>query len=95
MRTVEREVHDIEFEIRASYPGAAYIELEPDSKDSDRFAIDDGGEEKLRRIEMEVLERMVKSMKGDNMGMAEDGKNFVTYNEMVRRQKLDDKKRGE
>jgi len=95
MRTVEREVRDIELEIRASYPGAAYIELEPDSKDSDRFAIDDGGEAKLRRIEMEVLERMVKSMKGDNMGMAEDGNNFVTYDEMVRRQKLDDKKGGE
>jgi len=95
MRTVEREVRDIELEIRASYPGAAYIELELDSKDSDRFAIDDGDEAKLQKIEMEVLERMVKSMKGDNMGMAEDGNNFVTYDEMVRRQKLDDKKGGE
>eukprot|EP00978_Attheya_sp_CCMP212_P048379 scaffold512540_cov59-Attheya_sp.AAC.1 len=47
MRTVEREVRHIESEIRKEYPGAEYIELEPMSKDADRFAIDDGMEAQL------------------------------------------------
>jgi len=72
MRTVEREVRNIEAEIRREYPGAQYIELEPMSKDADRFAIDDGLEASLKRIEIESLNRYLKSLyqknetKGDN-----------------------------
>jgi hypothetical protein len=62
MRTVEREVRHIESEIRKEYPGAEYIELEPMSKDADRFAIDDGMEAQLRRIEIEALNRYLKSL---------------------------------
>ena len=54
------EVRHIENEIRKEYPGAAFIELEPDSKDSNRFAIDDGVEAALKRIEIESLNRMLK-----------------------------------
>ena len=61
MRTVEREVRNIESEIRKEYPGAQYIELEPMSKDADRFAIDDGLEASLKRIEIESLNRYLKS----------------------------------
>jgi len=62
MRTVEREVRNIEFEIRKEYPGAQFIELEPMSKDADRFAIDDGLEASLKRIEIESLNRYLKSL---------------------------------
>jgi zinc transporter 9 len=62
IRTVEREVRHSEAEIRKVYPGAEYIELEPMSKDSDRFAIDDGMEAQLRRIELEALNRYLKSL---------------------------------
>lgn len=62
MRTVEREVHHIEAEIRKEYPGAEYIELEPMSKDANRLAIDDGMEAQLRRIEIEALNRYLKSL---------------------------------
>ncbi len=62
MRTVEREVRNIEAEIRREYPGAQYIELEPMSKDADRFAIDDGLEASLKRIEIEALNRYLKSL---------------------------------
>lgn len=62
MRTVENEVRHIEAEIREAYPGAQYIELEPMSKDADRFAIDDGMEAQLKRIEIEALNRYLKSL---------------------------------
>jgi zinc transporter 9 len=62
MRTVEREVRSIEAEIRRHYPGAQYIELEPMSKDADRFAIDDGLEASLKRIEIEALNRYLRSL---------------------------------
>lgn len=62
MRTVEREVRSIEAEIRKEYPGAQYIELEPMSKDSDRYAIDDGLEASLKRIEIEALNRYLRSL---------------------------------
>jgi zinc transporter 9 len=62
MRTVEREVRNIEAEIRKEYPGAQFIELEPMSKDADRFAIDDGLEASLKRIEIESLNRYLKSL---------------------------------
>jgi zinc transporter 9 len=62
MRTVEREVRSIEAEIRRQYPGAQYIELEPMSKDADRFAIDDGLEASLKRIEIEALNRYLRSL---------------------------------
>ena len=62
MRSAEREIKYIEAQIRQQYPGAEYIELEPMSKDSDRFAIDDGMEAQLKRIEIENLNRYLKSL---------------------------------
>eukprot|EP00970_Alexandrium_tamarense_P008452 scaffold1618_cov196-Alexandrium_tamarense.AAC.12 len=62
MRAAEREVRHIEEEIRLKYPSAQYIELEPMSKDADRYAIDDGMEAQLRRVEIEVLNRYLKSL---------------------------------
>ena len=62
MRTVESEVREIEAEIREQYPMAAYIELEPDSKDSNVFAIDQGKEVKLRRAEITKLNKMLQSI---------------------------------
>jgi zinc transporter 9 len=62
MRTAEREVRSIEAEIRKQYPGAEFIELEPMSKEMDRFAIDDGMEAQLRRFEIEALNRYLKSL---------------------------------
>jgi len=38
-RLVEQEVRNIEAEIRIKYPAAAFIELEPDSKDFDKVAL--------------------------------------------------------
>lgn len=62
MRAAEREIRHIEEEIRTKYPQAQYIELEPMSKDSDRYAIDDGMEAQLRRVEVEVLNRFLSSL---------------------------------
>uniref|UniRef100_A0A7S4JB62 Cation efflux protein transmembrane domain-containing protein n=1 Tax=Odontella aurita TaxID=265563 RepID=A0A7S4JB62_9STRA len=76
MRTVEREVRDIEADIREAYPGAEFIELEPMSKDSNRFAIDDGMEAQLKRIETDALNhflsRLYKS-KGTSRSKKADG----------------------
>ena len=60
MRAVEREVRHIEAKIRQKYPGAEYIELEPMSKDADRFAIDDSFEEKLLLIEKQEMQSLIK-----------------------------------
>ena len=62
MRTVEREVRHVEAEIRKEYPAADFIELEPMSKEIDRFAIDDGMQAQLRRIEVEALNRYLRSL---------------------------------
>jgi zinc transporter 9 len=62
IRTVEREVRHSEAEIRRKYPGAEYIELEPMSKDADRFAIDDGMEARLKKIELALLNQHLKSL---------------------------------
>lgn len=62
MRTVEREIRHVEAEVRKKYPGAEFIELEPKSKDSDRFAVDDAWQTQLRRIELERLNRYLKSL---------------------------------
>ena len=62
MRTVEREIRGIEEEIRMKYPSAQYIELEPMSKDADRYAVDDGMEAQLRRVEVEALNRYLQSL---------------------------------
>ena len=62
MRAAEREIRHIEEEIRTKYPAAQYIELEPMSKDADRYAIDDGMEAQLRRVEVEVLNRYLQSL---------------------------------
>lgn len=66
MRTVEREVRRIEYEIRKVYPGAVFIELEPYSKDFYRYAVDDALEGKLKRIEIEALNRYLKSLYMDS-----------------------------
>lgn len=60
IRAVEREVRHIEALIRQRYPGAEFIELEPMSKDADRFAIDDSFEEKLLLIEKEEMQRLIR-----------------------------------
>lgn len=62
MRTVEREVKHVEAEIRRTYPGAEFIELEPMSKDAERFAIDDAMHAQLRRMEIESLNRVLRSL---------------------------------
>lgn len=62
MRAAEREVRHIEDEIRKKYPMAQYIELEPMSKDADRYAIDDGMEAQLRKVEIEALNRYLRSL---------------------------------
>lgn len=62
MRTVEREVRHIETLVQKHYPGAEYIELEPMSSDADRFAIDDGMEAQIKRIEIEALNRYLKAL---------------------------------
>jgi len=67
MRTVEREVRHIEAEICSKYPGARFIELEPMGKDRDRFAIDDGMESQLKIIEIEALNRYLKSLYKNNL----------------------------
>lgn len=65
MRTVEREVRQVEAQIRKKYPGAEYIELEPMSMDADRLAIDDNIEVGLRRVESDALNRYLKSLKSE------------------------------
>jgi solute carrier family 30 (zinc transporter), member 9 len=65
MRTVEREVRQVEAQIRKKYPGAEYIELEPMSIDADRLAIDDNLEGELRRVESDALNRYLKSLKSE------------------------------
>jgi zinc transporter 9 len=74
MRTVEREVRHVESEIRKQYPGAEFIELEPMSKDANRFAIDDAVEAQLRRIEIESLNRYLRSLYQPGSPKAENNK---------------------
>ncbi|GMH48586.1 hypothetical protein TrVE_jg14470 [Triparma verrucosa] len=65
MRAVESEIKDIEAEIRLVHPEAAYIELEPDSRTSAVFAIDQATEDVLevRTREIKQLARMMKTLK--------------------------------
>lgn len=65
MRTVESEIKDIEREIRETHPEAAYIELEPDSRTSAVFAIDQATKDvlKVRAREIKQLARMMKTLK--------------------------------
>ena len=75
IRAVEREVRQIEALIRQKYPGAEYIELEPMSKDADRFAIDDSFEEKLLLIEKEEMKRLIRVLhEGTTSSKSTDGK---------------------
>ena len=60
IRSVEQEVRILEHQVRKRYPGAEFIELEPMSKDSHEFAIDDHFEKDLRRAENENLESLRK-----------------------------------
>jgi solute carrier family 30 (zinc transporter), member 9 len=73
MRTVEREVRQVEAQIRQKYPGAEYIELEPMSMDADRLAIDDNLEAELRRVESDALNRYLKSLKSEAASSKAEG----------------------
>ncbi len=65
MRAVEREVKSIEAEIREIYPAAAYIELEPDSNVSNKFAIDQimGNKATSKTVELKALNEMLESIR--------------------------------
>lgn len=65
MRAVEREVRHIESTIRKKFPGAEYIELEPMSMDANRLAIFDTKETDLKRIEVDALDKYMKSLRGE------------------------------
>ncbi|KAH9128760.1 hypothetical protein LEN26_009069 [Aphanomyces euteiches] len=56
-RLVEKEVQEVEAEIRAKYPEAAFIELEPDSKDTDMRALSNIGTKSFRASEREAITR--------------------------------------
>jgi zinc transporter 9 len=80
MRTVEREVRQVEAQIRQKYPGAEFIELEPMSMDADRLAIDDNLEAGLRRVESDALNRYLKSLKSEAASSSVEGEERP-YNE--------------
>jgi len=61
MRADEFEIREIENEIRGIYPAAAFIELEPDSKDFKKYAIDENSD-KMRNREIMALERLLQAM---------------------------------
>ncbi len=55
MRAVEHDVRHFEEEIQMQYPAAHYIKLEPMSKDTNRYVINDGMEAQLRRVEINLM----------------------------------------
>eukprot|EP01041_Mallomonas_annulata_P007353 gene7353-15010_t len=74
MRTVEKEVKDAEEHIRSRYPEALYIELEPDSKktntsstSSSSYAVDDGKEDSLRKIEIETINQLQSAIQRERL----------------------------
>jgi solute carrier family 30 (zinc transporter), member 9 len=56
-RLVEKEVQEVEDEIRRYYPEAAFIELEPDSKDTEMRAISAMKTTSSRTSEREAMTR--------------------------------------
>jgi len=67
MRVVEQEVRRVEAHIREQYPAAAFIELEPDSRDGNDLAIDDtcGSDNRkkdLWQLEEETINQMIDEM---------------------------------
>lgn len=62
MRTVEQEVKEIEADIKAAYPAAKYIELEPHSSKARSYAIDDGKEASSKRTEIDRINLIQKEM---------------------------------
>lgn len=56
-RLVEKEVQEVEEEIRTFYPEAAFIELEPDSKESEMRAISSMRMKSYRTSEQEAMTR--------------------------------------
>lgn len=56
-RLVEKEVQEVEEEIRTFYPEAAFIELEPDSKESEMRAISSMRIKSYRTSEKEAMTR--------------------------------------
>jgi len=59
MRTVEKEVQEVENQIRLEYPEAVYIELEPDSKKNKTMAIDDMSEATMKRKEIGIINKYI------------------------------------
>lgn len=57
MRCVEQEVKDVELQIKAKYPNALFIELEPDGKKINSYAIDDGREIAEKKLEIDTINR--------------------------------------
>ena len=72
MRTVEREVKDVEAQIQRKYPEAMYIELEPDSRKTNSSAIDDGRELHLKKIEIETLNQLEYSFRMNRLDELEN-----------------------
>lgn len=66
MRTVEKEVQEVENQIRLEYPEAVYIELEPDSKKNKTMAIDDMHEVALKRKEIGIINKYMFDLGDDS-----------------------------
>lgn len=78
MRTVEQEVKDIEAQIRAEFPEALYIELEPHSRKVRSYAIDDGMEASSKRSEIESINLIQKNLLLFAARELENTKNVIT-----------------
>ena len=61
---VERELKEVESVIREKYPGAAFIELEPDSLDADTFMLDSISNLEFRSDEAEEIAEIRKVLRG-------------------------------
>jgi len=66
MRTVEREVKDVEAAIQRQYPEAQFIELEPDGRKASS-AIDDGRLQHMQRVEIETLKQYENAFKRERL----------------------------
>ena len=62
MRAVEQEVKELEVLIRSQHPEAMFIELEPQSRRTRSYAIDDGREASSKRIEIDRLNLIQKNL---------------------------------
>ena len=69
MRTVEKEVQEVEKQIRVDYPEAVYIELEPDSKKNKTMAIDDMREFDMKRKEITDINKYISDLDDDTTSL--------------------------